>query len=93
MVREIALEQVALNLQAAVSDVRDGHNQLVIIYQGKPVLAMIPFEAYQRWFAEREKAFQYLDELPTRNLPYSEGEVEADVEQAIHEVRTEYTDK
>ena len=62
MVREIDLEQVALNLEAAVKDVRDRHNQLVVVYNGERVMTMIPVEFYDRWFAEREKAFQYFDE-------------------------------
>ena len=33
MVREIDLEQVALNLEAAVRDVRDRHNQLVVVHR------------------------------------------------------------
>ena len=87
MVREIDLEQVALNLEAAVRDVRDHHNQLVVLHHGKRVMAMIPVEFYDRWFAEREKAFQYFDEVRARNIQYSDAEVEADVERAIREVR------
>jgi len=87
MAREIDLEQVALNLEAAVSDVRDRHNQLVVVHRGKRVMAMIPIEFYERWFAEREKAFQYFDELRTHSVTYGDAEVEADVERAIREVR------
>jgi hypothetical protein len=90
MVREIALEKVGLNLQAAVSDVQERHNQLMIVHDGKPVMVMIPVDDYERWFADRRQAFSYLDHLPTRDLPYSEEEVEADIEQAIREVRAEY---
>ena len=50
-------------------------------------MAMIPVEFYDRWFAEREKAFQYFDEVRARNIQYSDAEVEADVERAIREVR------
>lgn len=87
MIREIALEQIALNLQAAVNDVQERHNQLVIVHRGRRVMAMIPIEFYERWFAEREQAFRYFDELRTRNIHYSDDEVEADVEQSIREVR------
>ena len=87
MVREIDLEEVALNLEAAVRDVRDRHNQLVVVHNGKRVMAIIPVEFYDRWFAEREKAFQYFDEVRARNIQYSDAEVEADVERAIREVR------
>lgn len=93
MVREIALEQVALNLEATVSDVQDRHDQLVVVHRGKRVMAMIPIEFYERWFAEREKAFRYFDELRTRHTPFSDEEVEADVEQAIREVRAKDAEK
>jgi len=71
MVREIDLEQVALNLEAAVRDVRDGHHQLVVVHKGQRIMAMIPVEFYDRWFAEREKAFQYFDEARARHIQYS----------------------
>jgi hypothetical protein len=87
MVREITLEKVALNLEWVLRDVQDHRNQLVVVHGGKRVMAMIPIEFYDRWFAEREKAFQYFDTLPTRNTPFSNEEVEADVEQAIRAVR------
>ena len=91
MVREIALEQVALNLEAAVSDVQDRHDQLVIVHKGQRIMAMIPIEFYERWFAERDKAFRYFDELSTRDTQFSDEEVEADVELAIREVRAQDT--
>ncbi len=87
MMREIALEKVALNLEAAVTDIQAHHHQLVVVHRGKRVMAMIPIEFYERWFAEREKAFRYFDELPTWHVPHSDDEVHADVEQAIREVR------
>ena len=93
MLRQIPLEQVALNLQNTIEDVQERHNQLMVTRDGKPVLVMIPVDDYERWFAEREQAFKYLDNLPTRDLPYSEEEVEADIEQAIREVRAEYKSK
>lgn len=87
MVREIDLEQVALNLQSAVRDVHEGRDHLVVVHRGRRIMAMVPIEAFERWFAERDQAFQYVDSLPTRNLPYSEDEVAADIERAIREVR------
>lgn len=87
MVREIALEDMALNLEAALRDVQDRNNQLVVVHRGRRVAAMVPIEFYERWFAERDKAFQYFDELQTRNQAHTVEEVEQDVEQAIAEVR------
>ena len=87
MIHEITLEQMALNLESAVTDVQQHHHQLVVVHHGRRVMAMIPIEFYERWFAERAKAFRYFDELPTRGSPYSDDEVHADVEQAITQVR------
>jgi len=70
-----------------VRDVHDRHSQLVVVHKGERVMAMIPVEFYDRWFAEREKAFQYFDEARARHIEYSDAEVEADVERAIREVR------
>ena len=93
MLRQIPLEQVALNLQTTVEDVQERHNQLMVTRDGKPVMVMIPVDDYERWFAERDEAFKFWDDLPTRNSPYSDEEVEVDIEQAIREVRAEYKSK
>ncbi len=90
MLRQIPLEQVALNLQATVDEVKKRHEQLIVTQGGQPVAALVPIEFFQRWLDERDKAFKFYDNLPTWNLPYSEEEVEADIEQAIREVRSEY---
>ena len=93
MVREITLEQMALNLEAAVNDVRDRHTQLVVIQGGRRVMAMVPIELYERWLADREKAFEYFDRLATRASTLTEEEVEEDVQRAIREVREGYSDQ
>jgi prevent-host-death family protein len=90
MLRQIPLEQVALNLQSTVDEVRKRHEQLIITQDGQPVAALVSIEFFQRWLDERDRAFKFYDNLPTWNLPYSEEEVEADIEQAIREVRSEY---
>ena len=90
MLRQIPLEQVALTLQNTVDEINRHHEQLVITQNDKPVAVLVTYDFYQRMLADRRKAFAYLDNLPTRDLPYSEEEVEADIEQAIREVRAEY---
>ena len=87
MESEITLEKVAFNFESAMSEVKDHHKKLVIVHEGQRVLAIIPIDLYDRWFAERENAFQYFDQLHTRDAKYSDAEVEADIEQAIREVR------
>jgi prevent-host-death family protein len=93
MLRQITLEQVALNFQTTIDEVKQQHNPLMVTHDGKPIVVMMSVDDYEHWFAERDKAFKYLDNLPTRDLPYSDEEVEADIEQAIREVRSEYKSK
>ena len=93
MLRQIPLEQVALNLQNAVDEVNRHHEQLIVTQNDTPVAVLVTYDFYQRMLAARRQAFAYLDNLPTRDLPYSEEEVEADIERAIREVREEYKPK
>lgn len=93
MLRQITLEQVALDLQNTVDEVNRNHEHLVVTQNGKPVAVLVAYDSYQRLLAARRQAFAYLDNLPTRDLPYSEEEVEADIERAMREVRAEYKSK
>jgi prevent-host-death family protein len=91
--RQIPLDQVAANLQAAVDEVKDRHETLIITQDSEPVAVLVTVGFYQRWLDKREEAFKFYDNLSTWNSPYSEEEVEADIEQAIREVRAEYKAK
>jgi len=90
MLRQITLEQVALNFKTTVDEVKERHEQLIVTQGGQPVAALVSMDFLQRWLTEREKAFEFFKDLPTWDSPYSEEEVEADIEQAIREVRAEY---
>lgn len=87
MVREIALEKVALNFESAVREIQDHRDQLVVVHGDKRVMAMIPIDFYDLWFAEREKPFKYFDRLSSHEMHYTDEEIESDVEQAIRETR------
>jgi len=87
MVREIDLEQMAHNLEQALADVEQREDKLIVVQDGKPRAALVPVEMFERWFADRKVAFQYLDRRAERAPDYSEEEVKADVEQAVRETR------
>jgi antitoxin (DNA-binding transcriptional repressor) of toxin-antitoxin stability system len=59
----------------------------IIERSGKPMVALIPVEVYERWVAEREARFQALDRIRGRSPEIPEGEVEKDVSQAIDALR------
>jgi prevent-host-death family protein len=62
--------------------------QVVIVERfGRPMVAIIPLEDYQRLVAEREARFQVLDEIRRRLPDLPVEEVEQDVAEAIAAVR------
>ena len=82
MLRQIPLEQVALNLQATVDEVKKRHEQLIVTQDGQACRRARADRILPAFARRTRQAFKFYDNLPTRNLPYSEEEVEADIEQA-----------
>ncbi len=64
-----------------------GGEVAIIERSGKPMVALIPVEVYERLVAEREARFQILDRIRSKLPEISEKEVEKDVSQAIDKVR------
>ncbi len=68
---------------------RVGNDKEVAIIErfGKPLVALIPIEVYEKLVTEREARFQVLDRIRS-NLPeIPEEDVEKDINQAIAAVR------
>lgn len=62
---------------------------VIVERSGKPMVAVIPIELYEQLVAEREARFAVLDRI-RENLPdIAEGEVLADVAEAVDAVRAE----
>ena len=62
--------------------------QVVIVERfGRPMVAIIPVDDYQRLVAEREARFQFLDGIRRRLPDLPVEEVEQDVAEAIAAVR------
>jgi prevent-host-death family protein len=64
-----------------------GGEVAIVERSGKPMVALIPVEVYERLVAEREARFQILDRIRSKLPEISEKEVEKDVSQAIDKVR------
>jgi prevent-host-death family protein len=64
-----------------------GGEVAIVERSGKPMVALIPVEVYERLVAEREARFQILDRIRSKLPEISEKEVEKDVNQAIDKVR------
>ncbi len=66
-----------------------GGQAVVIERSGKPVVAMISAESYERLIAEREACFSVLDRVRNRLPDVPQDEVEADVAEALAAVRAD----
>jgi prevent-host-death family protein len=64
-----------------------GGEVAIVERSGKPLVALIPVEVYERLVAEREARFQVLDRIRSKLPDISEKEVEKDVSQAIDAIR------
>jgi len=64
-------------------------NEFVIQRRGKPLAAIIPFEAYEQMQRRREAAFKVLHEIWEANKDVDPDELAEDVERAVAEVRAE----
>jgi PHD/YefM family antitoxin component YafN of YafNO toxin-antitoxin module len=65
-----------------------GGQTVIIERSGKPVIAMISSETYERLIAEREMRFQVLEHIRNRLPDVPLNEVEQDVAEALAAVRT-----
>ena len=64
-----------------------GGEVAIVERSGKPMVALIPVEVYERLVAEREARFQVLDRIRSKLPDISEKEVEKDVSKAIDSIR------
>jgi prevent-host-death family protein len=68
-------------------------DQVVVVERfGKPMVAVIPAEMYERLVAEREARFQVFDRIRDRAPDVPAEEVEQDVSEAIAAIRARAAD-
>jgi len=70
-----------------VGSVYYGDQVVVVERFGKPMVAVIPAEMYERFIAGREARFQVLDRIRDRAPDVPSEEVERDVAEAIAAIR------
>ena len=70
-----------------LGSVHYGQQVVIVERSGRPMVAVIPVEIYERLMAEREARFEVLDRVRERLPGLSPEEVEQDVAEAIAAVR------
>jgi prevent-host-death family protein len=70
-----------------LGSVHYGQQVVIVERSGRPMVAVIPVEMYERLMAEREARFEVLDRIRDRLPELPPEEVEQDVAEAISAVR------
>ena len=87
MAKTVGSREARNQFSQLLGEVHFGHQNVIVKRSGRPMVAIIPIEDYQRLIAEREARFEVLDRIRHRmpNVPVEE--VEADVAEAVAAVR------
>jgi prevent-host-death family protein len=87
MAKRISAKEARAQFSEILGMVRFGKETVIVEKQGKPVVAVIDIDLYNRWAAEREARLKVFDDLRAKNRSKRPAEIEKDVAEAISEVR------
>lgn len=88
MVLRVGAREARNNFADLLGRVGYGGEVVVVERSGKPLVAMVPVDVYERWVAEREERFGVIDRVRSQTPDVPEAEVERDVDEAIDAVRS-----
>lgn len=87
MVKTMGAREARNNFSQLLGQVHFGGQVVIVERFGRPMVAIIPLDDYQRLIAERKARFQVLEEIRRRLPDLPVEEVEQDVDEAIAAVR------
>lgn len=87
MAKRISAVDARAQFSEILGMVRFGKETVIVEKQGKPMVAIIDIDLYERWQEERETRFKVLDEIRAKSRGKTPEEVEKDVAEAVSEVR------
>ena len=93
MRKEVSATELHRKLGELLDGVHRNGDRLIIKRANKPLAAIVPIEAYEEMFQQREKNFAVLDRIWEKVPAVPEAESQADIEHAIAEVRAEKAHK
>ena len=71
-----------------MGSVRYGGEEVIVERSGRPMAALIPVDTYERLVAERRVRFEVVDQIRSSLPTVASNEIEKDVVQIIHSLRT-----
>lgn len=86
MEKRMSATDARRHLGALLADVADG-DTVIVERSRQAVAAVVPIGTYERWMERRDAQFAAFDRIRANVPVYPEHEVEADVAEAIAEVR------
>lgn len=89
MKKEVSATELRRNFGEFLNGVYQNGDRLIVKRANKPLAAIVPIEVYEQMLKQREEAFSVLDRIWEKVPEVSEKEANADIEQAIAEVRAE----
>ena len=89
MEKSIGVTKARDTFRTIVDEVQYHGDKYVISRHGKPAVAIVPLQIYEKWKQERKEFFDLIREVQAANLDADPDEVMRDVLEAQQAVRAE----
>lgn len=87
MTRRMSAKQARDRFAEVLGQVHYGKNTIIVEKQGKPMVAVIDMELYDRMTKAWDRPFDVLDRIWAKNRARDTDQIQKDVAEAIAEVR------
>jgi prevent-host-death family protein len=89
VIKRMSAKEARDRFAEILGDVHYGKNTIIVEKQGKPMVAVIDVEWYERLTAAWDEPFKVLDKIWAKNQGKDLDQVQKDVAEAIAEVRAQ----
>lgn len=87
MAKHISAREARNRFSDLIGSVHYGGEEVIVERSGRPMVAVISVEMYERLIAERRARFEVLDRIRSRLPEVSDEEIGKDISKAITKVR------
>lgn len=87
MLKKISAIKVRQNLGQVMNEVALKEDEYIVERAGKPLVAIIPIEEYQRMKQEKDEFFQMFEKVQKGVRPGSEKTIDIEIEAAVRSSR------
>lgn len=87
MLKKISAIKVRQNLGHVMNEVALKEDEYIVERAGKPLVAIIPIDQYQRLRSEREDFFRMVDEIQKEAVRSDRKVIDSEIEEAVQAYR------